>query len=78
MKSKAKEAAELEAELLRLTSLVRYRRAQLGRIAECPNKDCECRRVWRNHVERHLAQQVAKVRQQVQPKSAKNSRKKGR
>jgi len=65
MKSKARDAAELEAELVRLNTLVRQRRAQLARLAACPNKDCECRVVWREVVEKNLADQVGKVRRQV-------------
>ncbi len=70
MKSKAKQAAELEAELLRLSALVRYRREQLGRLEQCPNKTCECRRIWRNHIEKYLVAQVGKVRQQVKSRAA--------
>lgn len=65
MKSKQREAVELEAELHRLTTLVRARRAQLARLAKCPNKDCECRAVWRDVVENNLANQLGKIRTQV-------------
>ena len=67
---KPQEATELEAELLRLSTLVRERRKQLARLEECPNKDCPCRLVWRNHVEKNLAGQVGKVRRQVRGKRA--------
>ena len=64
------EATELEAELLRLNTLVRERRKQLARLEECPNKDCPCRLVWRDHVEKNLAGQVGKIRRQVRSKQA--------
>ncbi len=65
MKSKARDAAELETELLRLNELVRARRRQLARLEKCPNKDCECRTVWREVVEKNLAGQVGKIGRQV-------------
>ena len=65
MKSKQREAIELEAELRRLNNLVRARRAQLARLDKCPNKDCECRIVWRDVVEKDLANQIGKIRTQV-------------
>jgi hypothetical protein len=65
MKTKRRQAAELEAELLRLNTLVRARRQQLAKLENCPNKDCECRRVWRDVVEENLTRQVGKVRRQV-------------
>jgi hypothetical protein len=65
MKSKERQVAELEAELLRLNSLVRQRRTQLAYLQKCPNKDCECRRVWHQVVEKNLAQQMGKVRRKV-------------
>ena len=65
MKRKNQEALELEAELLRLNDLVRARRAQLSRLADCPNKDCECRAVWRETVEKKLSHQVGKLRRHV-------------
>ena len=65
MKRKQREALELEAELVRLNTLVRQRRQQLARLEECPNKDCECRRIWREVVEKDLARQVGKIRRQV-------------
>ena len=67
-KSKKPEAAELEAELLRLNDLVRARRKQLARLAACPHKDCECRAVWHEVVEQNLATQVHKVRSHVRSK----------
>lgn len=70
MKSKQRQAAELESELLRLNTLVRERRQQLARLEKCPNKDCECRRVWREVVEKNLNRQVGKIRKQVRGKRA--------
>lgn len=77
MKSKPREVLELEAELLNLTRLVRRRRAQLARLAKCPNKDCECRAVWRKVIEKDLAGQVGKIRRHVRGavKSPKPARK---
>ena len=75
---KPQEATKLEAELLRLNSLVRERRKQLDRLEKCPNKDCPCRFVWREHVEKHLAGQVGKVRRQVRDKSTKPAKSKAR
>ena len=65
MNSKKQEASDLEAELLRLNSLVRQRRAQLDRLEKCPHKDCECRVVWNQVVDKHLATQVGKIRKGV-------------
>lgn len=65
MKSKQRQVLELEAELLRLNALVRQRRKQLAYLEKCPNKDCECRRVWHQVVEKDLAHQVGKVRRHV-------------
>jgi len=62
---KPQEATEFEAELLRLNTLVRERRKQLARLEKCPNKDCPCRVVWRDHVEKNLAGQVGKIQRQV-------------
>lgn len=77
MKSKKAEALELEAELLKLNDLVRARRAQLARLEDCPNKDCECRAVWRETVEKNLSRQVGKVRAGVRTKARRTkSRKK--
>ncbi len=67
MKSK-ETAAELEAELIRLNTLVRARRKQLARLEQCPNKTCECRMVWREVVEKNLASQMGKIRRQVKGK----------
>jgi hypothetical protein len=58
---KKQETLELEAELLRLNELVRRRRAQLARLARCPNKDCECRKVWRETIEKDLAGQMGVI-----------------
>ena len=69
---------ELEAELVRLNLLVRERRKQLARLEKCPNKDCPCRFVWREHVEKNLAGQVAEVRRRLQPKSAKPAKQRAR
>ena len=66
MKSKERQVLELEAELLRLNDLVRQRRKQLAFLEKCPNKHCECRRVWRQVVEKNLARQVGKIRRRVQ------------
>lgn len=63
--------SQLEAELLRLNELVRARRRQLARLAVCPNKDCECRAVWREVVEKDLAGQVGKIRREVRGESGK-------
>ncbi len=59
---------ELEAELIRLNTLVRARRKQLARLEQCPNKACECRMVWREVVEKNLASQMGKIRRQVKGK----------
>ncbi len=65
MNRKLKQAAELEAELVRLNSLVRARRQQLARLETCPHKNCECRLLWSDHVEKQLATQVHKIRKHV-------------
>jgi hypothetical protein len=65
MKSKEREILELEAELLRLASLVRERRKQLARLKDCPNPSCPCRAVWRDQVDKKLSLQVRRVRKQV-------------
>jgi hypothetical protein len=75
---KPQEATELEAELLRLNSLVRERRKQLARLEKCPNKDCPCRVVWRNHVEKNLAGQMGKIRRKVSTKTAQPAKPKGK
>ncbi len=67
------DAAELEAELIRLNTLVRARRKQLARLQRCPHKDCECRTVWRDVVEKSLAHQMGKIRQQVKSKPARRT-----
>lgn len=67
MKRKIPEVLELESELLRLNDLVRKRRAQLARLEKCPNKDCECRAVWREVTEKNLAGQMGKVRRRIRP-----------
>ncbi len=78
MKNKKQEAVELESELLRLTELVRARRKQLVKLRECPHSDCECRAVWKDHVDKSLADQVGKVRRRVTSKSAKSKSAKAR
>jgi hypothetical protein len=75
---KPREGTDIEAELMRLNALVRERRKQLARLDKCPNKDCPCRFVWREHVEKNLAGQVGKLRRQVRDKSAKVSKPKNR
>ena len=75
---KLQAATELEAELLRLNALVRARRKQLVRLDKCPNKDCPCRFVWREHVEKNLAGQVGKVRHQIVSKLAQTTKPKTR
>jgi hypothetical protein len=74
---KPQEATELEAELLRLNTLVRERRKQLARLEKCPNKDCPCRLIWRNHVEKNLAGQMGKIRRKVSSKTAQPDKPKG-
>ena len=73
---KPPKASELEAELLRLNLLVRERRKQLARLEKCPNKDCPCRFVWREHVEENLAGQVTRVRRQVHRNPGKSAKSK--
>src|ERR1039457_827616 len=75
---KQRAVTELEAELVRLHALVRERRKQLDRLEKCPNKDCPCRFVWREHVEKNLAGQVGKIRQHVLGKSVKATKPKVR
>jgi hypothetical protein len=65
LKTKATDAESLEAKLRRLNNLVRQRRAQLARLAACPHKECECRAVWRQVIEKELACQVGRVRSEV-------------
>lgn len=74
MKSKARQAVELEAELVLLNNLVRERRKQLARLETCPHKDCECRVVWRDVVEKNLAGQVGKIRRHLKGKAKKPAR----
>lgn len=74
---KQRAATELEAELVRLSLLVRERREQLARLDKCPNRDCPCRFVWREHVEKNLAGQVGEVRRRVRDKPAKLTKPKG-
>jgi len=69
---------ELEAELMRLSALVRERRKQLARLEKCPNKDCPCRVVWRDHVEKNLAGMMGKIRRRVRGKTGKFRRKAAR
>ena len=78
MNGKAEEATEIEAELMRLSALVRERRKQLARLEKCPNKDCPCRFVWREHVEKNLVGQIGKIRRQVRRRPAKSGKSKGR
>jgi hypothetical protein len=71
MKSKDRATVvELEAELLRLNEMVRARRKQLARLAQCPHTDCECRQVWKQVVETKLASQVGKIRRGVNTRTA--------
>jgi hypothetical protein len=77
MKSRPLDATELEAELLRLNTLVRERRKQLDRLKNCPNPECPCRVVWRNVVEKNLAGQVGRIRRNVRAKSTVASKGKG-
>ncbi len=67
-------STKLEAELARLSNLVRERRKQLARLEKCPNKDCPCRFVWREHVEQNLAGQIGKIRQQVRGRLARSAK----
>src|ERR1035437_8795726 len=69
MNGKQRVETQLEAQLIRLNTLVRERRKQLARLEKCPNKDCPCRAVWRNHVEKNLAGQVGKIRRKVSNKT---------
>ena len=71
MNGKQRNATALEAELIRLNTLVRERRKQLDRLDKCPNKDCPCRFVWREHVEKNLAGQVGEIRRHVKGKPVK-------
>ena len=71
MNGKQRDGTQLEAELIRLNTLVRERRKQLARLEKCPNKDCPCRFVWREHVEKRLAGQVGEIRRRVRNQAAK-------
>lgn len=71
MKSTRRQALELEAELMRLNALVRQRRKQLAFLEKCPNRNCECRLVWRQVVEKNLRQQVGRIRRTVKGNRAK-------
>jgi len=75
MKSTKQKVVALEAELLRLNSMVRARREQLAKLETCPHKDCECRAVWHKAMETDLASQMGKISQSVRPKSKVGSRK---
>ncbi len=74
MKSKQRQAAELAEELERLNALVRQRRKQLNFLERCPNKQCECRLVWRDVVEKNLATQVGKIRRHIREQAASSAR----
>jgi hypothetical protein len=65
MNGKVPQVTELEAELTRLSAMVRERRKQLARLEKCPNKDCPCRFVWREHIEENLAGQIGTIQRQV-------------
>ena len=77
MKSTKAQVVKLEAELLRLNDMVRARRRQLAKLEQCPHKDCECRAVWRDVIERDLASQVGKIRTSVK-RNGQLARSKGR
>ena len=70
---KPAKATALEAELVRLNALVRERRKQMARLEKCPNKDCPCRFIWREHVEKNLAGQVGKIQWQVRGERGKSA-----
>ena len=74
MKTKPPEVLELEAELTRLTTLVRERRKQLARLRTCPHSDCECRVVWRQVVEKNLARQMGKIRSRIRSKPSRTAK----
>ena len=71
MKNKKQEIANLEAELTKLTALVRDRRKELVRLETCPNKTCQCRQVWNEQVNKNLASQVRKIKRKLSPTAAK-------
>ena len=68
MKTKRHQIIELEAELLRLNSLVRDRRKELARLAKCPNKSCTCRLFWEEHIAKLLSLQMGRIRRGIRPK----------
>jgi len=70
MKHPQQKVFELEAELLRLNEMVRARRRQLEQLDACPNKDCECRVVWKEVTEKNLAGQMGKIGTRVRAKKA--------
>ena len=78
MNGKQRDGTQLEAELIRLNTLVRERRKQLARLEKCPNKDCPCRFVWREHVEKRLAGQVGEIRRRVKTQAAKVTKAEGK
>jgi hypothetical protein len=78
MNGKQRDGTQLEAELIRLNTLVRERRKQLARMEKCPNKDCPCRFVWREHVEKRLAGQVGEIRRRVRNQAANLTKAKGK
>ncbi len=63
--SKTTTSLELDAELVKLTALVRERRKELERLKECPNKTCQCRQVWNEQVGKTMASQVRKIRRKI-------------
>jgi len=75
---KPQEPTDFEADLVRLNMLVRERRKQLARLEKCPNKDCPCRFIWREHVEMNLADQVGKIQRKVGSKRGRLAKRKGR
>jgi hypothetical protein len=78
MNRKAPAATDFETDLLRLNALARRRRKQLARLEKCPNKNCECRLVWREFIEKNLAGQVVKIRRRIRAQSPTSSKPKRR
>jgi hypothetical protein len=76
LNGKPHKASELEAELMRLNLLVRERRKQLARLDKCPNKDCPCRFVWREHVEVNLTEKVTEISRRVRGRASKPAKSK--